>query len=323
MKKTVFPLLLIALLNVIVLCAQTSNRAGYPKSDADSFTKETNLIIDTVSLKYFPLAVGNVYKYFYGFSSGNNYYFKVRIVKDTVIDSKRYFITSQAMPGYGYSAGLLRVDSATGNILQRVNTGYCTSTPFELLRDSLRARLGDSTFVCPQNNNKRYCYDTSYMTLIGNSVKVKRFSDYYAGVWTTITYGLNFGIINFTYTTIEGMSAQSLVGCYINGVLYGDTLLTNVEKISSEVPSAYSLKQNYPNPFNSMCNVQFSMHNAGNVKLVVYDVQGREVQTLVNESLHPGTYETTFDGSMLPSGVYFYTLITDSFKMTRRLLLIK
>jgi hypothetical protein len=101
------------------------------------------------------------------------------------------------------------------------------------------------------------------------------------------------------------------------------TELMPVENISSEVPSKYSLGQNYPNPFNPMCNVQFTMCNAGNVRLVVYDIQGREVQTLVNEKLSAGTYEVKFDGSMLTSGVYFYRLITEGFSETKRMILIK
>ena len=56
---------------------------------------------------------------------------------------------------------------------------------------------------------------------------------------------------------------------------------------------------------------------------MVYDVMGREVQTLVNESLKPGTYEVSFDGSMLNSGVYFYKLIIDGFTETKKMLLIK
>ena len=72
-----------------------------------------------------------------------------------------------------------------------------------------------------------------------------------------------------------------------------------------------------------MCNLQFSMSNAGNVKLVVYDLQGREVQTLVNERLQAGTYETSFDGSKLNSEVYFYKLTTDGFSETKRMLMIK
>jgi hypothetical protein len=65
------------------------------------------------------------------------------------------------------------------------------------------------------------------------------------------------------------------------------------------------------------------MSNAGNAKLVVFDVMGREVQTLVNEALKPGTYEVSFDGSMLNSGVYFYKLITDGFTETKKMLMIK
>jgi hypothetical protein len=99
--------------------------------------------------------------------------------------------------------------------------------------------------------------------------------------------------------------------------------VVGINNISTEIPASYSLSQNYPNPFNSMCNVQFSMYKAGNAKLVVYDVMVREVQTLVNESLQLGTYEATFDGSMLNSGVYFYKLITDGFTETKRMLLIK
>jgi hypothetical protein len=114
-----------------------------------------------------------------------------------------------------------------------------------------------------------------------------------------------------------------LVGCRINGVTYGDTLLTGVENISSEVPSSYSLGQNYPNPFNPITNFKFSIKNSGDVKLVVYDVMGREVQTLVNERLQPGVYETSFDGSMLNSGVYFYKLMTDGFTETKRMVLLK
>jgi hypothetical protein len=65
------------------------------------------------------------------------------------------------------------------------------------------------------------------------------------------------------------------------------------------------------------------MLNEGDVKIVVYDVQGREVQTLVNERLNPGKYEVKFDGSMLTSGVYFYRLTTDGFSETKKMILLK
>ncbi|MFZ4591367.1 MAG: T9SS type A sorting domain-containing protein [Ignavibacteria bacterium] len=96
-----------------------------------------------------------------------------------------------------------------------------------------------------------------------------------------------------------------------------------IQNISSEIPSAFSLKQNYPNPFNPSTNVKFSIVNAGDVKIIVYDARGREVQTLVNERLQAGTYDVTFDGSRLNSGVYFYKLSVNGFTDTKRMLLIK
>ena len=125
-------------------------------------------------------------------------------------------------------------------------------------------------------------------------------------------------------TFIDKYNGLFIFGSCIDTLVLMKYLLpSNIGNISTETPSSYSLGQNYPNPFNSMCNVQFSMSNAGNAKLVVYDVMGREVQTLVNERLQPGTYEASFDGSKLNSGVYFYKLVTGNFTETKKMLLIK
>jgi hypothetical protein len=99
--------------------------------------------------------------------------------------------------------------------------------------------------------------------------------------------------------------------------------ITRIQNISTETPSKYSLSQNYPNPFNPTTNIKFSIINSGDVKLVVYDIQGREVQTLVDERFQPGTYEAAFDGSSLNNGVYFYKLITGTFTETKKMLMIK
>ncbi|MFZ4590814.1 MAG: T9SS type A sorting domain-containing protein [Ignavibacteria bacterium] len=96
-----------------------------------------------------------------------------------------------------------------------------------------------------------------------------------------------------------------------------------IKNISTEIPSAFSLSQNYPNPFNNSSKFKFEIAKLGNVKIVVFDLMGREVATLVNESLAPGTYETTFDGSALSSGTYLYKLTSGSFIQTKKLTLIK
>jgi hypothetical protein len=90
-----------------------------------------------------------------------------------------------------------------------------------------------------------------------------------------------------------------------------------------EIPNYYSLGQNYPNPFNPATVIKFTLPESQNVKLVVFDILGREVKTLVNEVRSPGVYEVNFDASGLSSGIYFYRLITDNFTDTRKMLMIK
>ncbi|MEI7485521.1 MAG: T9SS type A sorting domain-containing protein, partial [Ignavibacteriota bacterium] len=94
----------------------------------------------------------------------------------------------------------------------------------------------------------------------------------------------------------------------------------------------YSLSQNYPNPFNPSTVIRFGIPKSVSsprvlggdlVQLKVYDITGREVQTLVNEKLQPGSYEVLFDGSRLTSGVYFYRITADNFIMTKKMLYIK
>jgi hypothetical protein len=103
--------------------------------------------------------------------------------------------------------------------------------------------------------------------------------------------------------------------------------IVGVQNIGTEIPSAYSLSQNYPNPFNPTTKIKFDVPNVKQASLLVtlkvYDVMGREVQTLVNERSQAGTYEAWFDGSMLNSGVYFYKLIANGQSETKRMLLLK
>ncbi|MBN1633528.1 MAG: T9SS type A sorting domain-containing protein [Ignavibacteria bacterium] len=98
----------------------------------------------------------------------------------------------------------------------------------------------------------------------------------------------------------------------------------DIKQISTEVPETFYLLQNYPNPFNSMTNIKFEIPNAGNVKIKVFDVTGKEVSILVNENLQAGTYEVRFNAGDLPSGIYFYSLIVDDiFISTKKFVLVK
>jgi uncharacterized delta-60 repeat protein len=100
-----------------------------------------------------------------------------------------------------------------------------------------------------------------------------------------------------------------------------------IQTISSEIPKSFSLSQNYPNPFNPTTKIRFSIPpyegGKGDVTLTVFDLLGREITTLVNEQLKPGTYEVEWDASNYSSGMYFYKLTSESFSETKKLILLK
>ncbi|MEK9137202.1 MAG: phospholipase D-like domain-containing protein, partial [Bacteroidota bacterium] len=114
-----------------------------------------------------------------------------------------------------------------------------------------------------------------------------------------------------------------------------DSIRVSVEQIDPAIPQSFSLSQNYPNPFNPATTIRYSLPSlsvnraegragvGSLVTLKVYDILGREVQTLVNEQQLPGTYRVEVNGSGLASGVYFYRLEAGPFVQVRRALLLK
>jgi hypothetical protein len=101
------------------------------------------------------------------------------------------------------------------------------------------------------------------------------------------------------------------------------TPAVGINNISQNTPGEYKLCQNYPNPFNPNTIIRFKIKDSKFVTLKIYNILGKEVATLVNEKQSPGTYEVTFDGSSLSSGIYFYKLETENFSDIKRMVLIK
>lgn len=88
-------------------------------------------------------------------------------------------------------------------------------------------------------------------------------------------------------------------------------------------PDHFNLDQNYPNPFNPETVINYQLPRSGNVKLVVYDLTGREVKTLTDSRQNAGAHNVIFNASGLSSGIYFYTLTAESFSQTRRMVVLK
>lgn len=114
-------------------------------------------------------------------------------------------------------------------------------------------------------------------------------------------------------------------GIYAQNVNLNGTLgnPSGIGKVGSEIPTAFSLSQNYPNPFNPATNLEFGISDLEFVTLKIYDIVGREIITLVNSNLRPGTYKYYFDASHLAGGVYFYRLTAGDFIETKSMVLVK
>jgi hypothetical protein len=99
--------------------------------------------------------------------------------------------------------------------------------------------------------------------------------------------------------------------------------LIGIQTISSEIPVSFSLSQNYPNPFNPSTRIRFALPKNSFAQIIVFDALGREVEKILSEQLNAGTYEADWNATNYPSGVYFYSIKTDDFAATRKMVLIK
>jgi len=100
-------------------------------------------------------------------------------------------------------------------------------------------------------------------------------------------------------------------------------MVTGTGNNRTEISNAFELKQNYPNPFNPVTNITYSIPKPDNVKIIIYDVLSREVQTVVNEFKSTGTYEVQFNASHLAGGLYFYKMVTADYSETKLMVLVK
>jgi hypothetical protein len=286
---------------------------------------------DTLSSKYFPLAVGNKWVYLNGSTSGGPFYYSTsisRITKDTVINGKKYFSINN-IPFTNIINFWIRYDSTNGQLKWFNNIASCNNE--DMIFD-LSAIVGDScnnsTMPCTVNNY--ICNYINDSLLWDINSRVKAYSYYFTGSggpgFHTYKFAKSIGFLylQYTYSGNYFSSTHSwLKGFVINGQVYGDTNTISLIQISGMVPDKFALYQNYPNPFNPATSIKYQVESIKFIKLVVYDILGKEVVTLVNEKQSPGMYEVTFDGMDYPSGVYFYALETQNHRDTKKMILIK
>ncbi|MBI1933975.1 MAG: T9SS type A sorting domain-containing protein, partial [Ignavibacteriales bacterium] len=129
-----------------------------------------------------------------------------------------------------------------------------------------------------------------------------------------ITEGIR-GELDSLYYTIYSNNLKEINLGYKQNV-------TDIKNIT-EIPIIYALYQNFPNPFNPSTSIKFSIPETANVKLIVYDVLGKAITTLVNENKSPGNYDVEFNASYLSSGIYFYKIEMGKYVSVKKMMLIK
>jgi hypothetical protein len=258
--------------------------------------------------EFYPLHIGDVWKY-----EGHEGVFEIitikSVISDTLMPDNNIYkvIVSQSFGGPYSGKGTVfeRFDNTVQSVMSWNSFG---STSLRKIKFSVC--LGD-TFASG-NSSFNYVFDDK--------------------TYDEIQYSIYPDLVNATYNFARGMGLTSetgefyysgLVGAVINGIVYGDTTVTNITEKENKIPTEVKLYPNYPNPFNPSTVISYQLPAKSIVTLKVFDVMGSEVAILANEEKDAGNYQVVFDAKKLASGIYFYTLRAKNFTSTQKMILIK
>jgi len=154
---------------------------------------------------------------------------------------------------------------------------------------------------------------------VANQIDVD--SDYYTFNITDIAGNATTMQVRFWWKNLN--NSGEFATWFIDNVTVIDRIPEAIHDQPNVVADQFTLSQNYPNPFNPTTEISYTLPEAGKVKLVVYNVNGQEVATLLNGTVKAGTHKVVFNASNLPTGVYFYKLSTDKMDAVKKMALIK
>jgi ligand-binding sensor domain-containing protein len=260
------------------------------------------------------------------------------------------FVLAIAIDGEGnkwigiYYGGLVKFDGVNWTVYNTSNSRLPDNYVYAIAIDGQGNKwIGTSEGLAKFDGVNWAIYRTSNSRLPDNDVRAiiidgqgnKWIGTYFGGL---VKFdGVNWTVYNTSnsglpYNTVFAIAIDDLgnkwIGTWGGGLAVyreGGVIIPPVEvkEKSNEIPTNFALYQNYPNPFNPSTTIEFDIPERTNVKLVVYDILGREIETLIDKELEPGKYKIIFTATDLPSGVYFYTLKTPKFVKTNKMLLIK
>lgn len=147
--------------------------------------------------------------------------------------------------------------------------------------------------------------------------------DYRINAYPIIEDPARPGSMKKVYDSGDSVHLNTVGYNVLGDLIYSSIFNPSLVEVNSAMPDGFVLEQNYPNPFNPATTIRYQIPLAGFVSIKVYDLLGREVAILVNEQKSSGSYIIQFNGSMLPSGLYICELQSGSYKLSRKLLLMK
>ncbi len=260
--------------------------------------------------KFFPMHVRDLWQYvYYDHDNDTLEYFENKIIKDTLVNNLQFFKMLKHYYLYYY-----RTDNE--GVLRVLDTYDCDSdgiTDEEFLGDSLDVPY--QTMYHSYFDIVHIVRDTMWYVIDNDTLFTRMVFTIGGELFYTDRIGL-------TMIWPEQNEPIYLTGAIINGVTHG-TLVGIEDEPNGIKPAKFELEQNYPNPFNPTTNINFTLPKDSNVRLSVYNLLGQKVAALMDKPLTAGQYHVTFNGSDLPSGVYFYRLQAGKYSQTRKMLLME
>ena len=164
--------------------------------------------------------------------------------------------------------------------------------------------------------------ELTLVTAFGDTVLNMEYDDQAPWPVAADTGGYSLHAVESNPTGDPGDPAYWKASLSLSGSPGADDYVTAVEG-KKRLPEKFQLYQNYPNPFNPQTTVRFDVPNRSHVRVTVFDLLGREIDTLIDNQLEGGSYQVTWRADRFASGIYFVQCQADQFKQTKRMLLLK
>jgi hypothetical protein len=217
--------------------------------------------------------------------------------------------------GTGYDYATIKYNSNLAQQWVQRTTNAGNELPYGIALDNAASNVfvTGSSFLSGQG----YDYLTISYSFAGTFNWEKREN----GTANTNDYASSIAVFSNDQIYVTGSANFSGSGIVFYTLRY--SAISAVEPISNLIPREYNLLQNYPNPFNPATNIRFDLPKSANVKITIYNILGMEVDVLVNEYLKAGQYLTKWHPVNVSSGIYFYTLETNEYKKTQKMIFTK